>query len=73
MLSPGASRSTILDMLENEDSVSCLVVEPTVTALDMHPGALTESVWLSLPAAITVAMPADFRLSIIGLRESESQ
>ena len=42
-------------------------------ALDMHAGAATASVKPSLPEAITVAIPADLRLSIIALRESESQ
>ena len=46
---------------------------PTVIALEMHAGAFTASVKPSLPEAITVAIPAALRLSIIALRESESQ
>ena len=53
--------------------MSCFVVLPTVIALDMHAGAPTASVKPLLPEEITVAMPAAFRLSIIALRESESQ
>ena len=53
--------------------VSCFVVLPTVIALDMHPGVLTASVKPSLPAEITVAMPAALRLSIRALLEAESQ
>jgi hypothetical protein len=73
MLSPGASSDKNEAELENEERVSDFVVEPTLTALDMHAGAPRASVKSSLPEEITVAMPADLRLSIIALRESESQ
>src|SRR5215217_5248572 len=70
MPTPGASRSTIGDILELEAMASLSVVEPTVIALDMHPGAPTASVKPPLPEPTTVAMPATFRLSIIALRSS---
>ena len=73
MLEPGARRCKKEAELENDDSVSDFVVEPTLTALDMQPGLLMESVKPLLPEAITVAIPTDLRLSIIALRESESQ
>jgi hypothetical protein len=73
MLWPGASRERKEAELENEETASDSVVDPTLTALDMHAGAPMESVKPLLPEAITVAMPADLRLSIIGLRVSESQ
>ena len=37
---PGANRSTVCDILEKEDTASALVVEPTVTAVEMHPGEI---------------------------------
>lgn len=73
MLEPGARRCKKEAELENDDSVSDFVVEPTLTALDIQPGLLMESVKPLLPEAITVAIPADLRLSIIALRESVSQ
>jgi len=42
-----------------------LVVAPTLTAVEMQPGALTALVALLLPAAIAEAMPAARRLSMI--------
>jgi len=73
MLEPGASSDKKEAELENEDIVSDFVVEPTLTALDIQAGAPMESVKPLLPEEITVAIPADLRLSIIGLRVSESQ
>jgi len=40
------------------------LVEPTLTAVEMHAGALSEAAWPSLPEEMTVAMPADRRLSM---------
>jgi len=73
ILEPGARRERKEAELENEEMVSESVVEPTLTALDMQAGALMEFVKPLLPEEITVGMPAAFRLSIIGLRVSESQ
>src|SRR5215213_1867651 len=73
MLTPGASRSTIEEKLESGAMVSCLVVLPTVIALEMHAGEATASVKPSLPEAITVAIPAALRLSMTALRGSVSQ
>ncbi len=55
---PGANKSTIDALFEKFDTTSLFVVEPTVTAVEMHPGAPTAFVKLSFPEAITVAMPA---------------
>ena len=38
MLSPGANKSTMADTFEKLDTASALVVELTVTALEMQPG-----------------------------------
>ena len=46
---------------------------PAVIAVSMQPGAVTAFVFPLLPAAMTVAMPTERRLSMIGLRLSESQ
>src|SRR5690349_7068737 len=73
MLVPGAIRSTTADMLVKEEIMSDLVVDPTVTALEMHPGWLTIEVELSLPAAIAVNTPAARKLSIESFCESPSQ
>jgi hypothetical protein len=73
MLEPGARRDKKEAELENEDRVSNFVVEPTLTALDIQPGLPMESVKPLLPEAITVAIPADLRLSIIALWGCVSQ
>ena len=73
MLEPGARRCKKETELENDDKVSDFVVDPTLTALDIHPGLLMESVKPLFPEAITVAIPTDLRLSIAALRESVSQ
>src|SRR5829696_6442904 len=77
MPTPGASRSTIPEKLELGAMVSrfvvmesFVVVLPTVIALEMHAGAATASVKPSLPEAITVAIPAAFRLSMMALRSA---
>jgi hypothetical protein len=44
MLDPGARRDKKEAELENHETVSVSVVEPTLTALDMHAGAPMESV-----------------------------
>jgi hypothetical protein len=73
MLSPGASSERNEAELENDETVSDFVVEPTLTALDIQAGAPMELVKPSLPEEITVAIPADLRLSMTALRGSVSQ
>src|SRR4051794_19477538 len=75
MLTPGASRSTRPGAeLEKAATTSLLSpVAPTLTAVEMHAGVLIDVFELSLPVAMTVAMPAAFRLSTAALRESPSQ
>jgi hypothetical protein len=73
MFSPGARRDKKEAEFENEDRVSDFVVEPTLTALDIQAGLLMEFVKPLLPEAITVAIPTDLRLSIIGFWDSVSQ
>ena len=70
---PGATMSTRLLQLEKSERSSVLVEEATVMAVEMQPGRLTAPSKLSLPAAISVAMPAPFNRSMIGLRLSASQ
>src|SRR4029079_3379583 len=57
MSDPGAKKSVIAALFENSDTRSVLVVELTVTAVEMQPGKVTASVRPSLPAAMTVATP----------------
>ena len=52
---------------ENQDTTSALVVEATLTADETHAGAAMLVDDPSLPDATTVAIPADLRLSMIGL------
>ena len=70
---PGAKKSISVLELENNATVSVSSVAPTVIAVEMQPGELTALVKPSLPEAITVAILADLRLSIAGLRASLSQ
>src|SRR5215510_14046513 len=68
---PGASRETNEAMFEYESMTSDFVVAPTLTAVEMHPGAATAFVAPLLPApllpaAITEAIPTDRKLSMIG-------
>src|SRR5262245_33576708 len=66
-------------MFEYEAMTSDFVVAPTLTAVEMHPGALTEFVdpfspsTTAFPAATAVAMPTDRRLSMIAFVGSLSQ
>ena len=60
-------------MLEKLDLRSVLVLLATVTAVEIQPGADTESTHPLLPDAITVGMPAASKLSIAGFLESVSQ
>jgi hypothetical protein len=58
---------------EEEATTSLLVVDPTLIAVEMQPGPLMPFLYESLPAAMTVAIPTERRLSMAGLRGSESQ
>ena len=73
MLLPGASRVRKVALLEKDDTVSCFVVDPTLTAEEMQAGADMAFVWPSLPEATTVVMPAARKASIATLVGSESQ
>lgn len=65
---PGASRFKNGAELENEETVSNLVVEPTLTAEEMQPGEAMAVVNELFPDEITVAIPAARRLSIAAFR-----
>jgi hypothetical protein len=76
---PGASKDKNVALLENDETASATApkepspVEPTLTAVEIHEGkemALTRE---SLPAAMTVAIFADLRRSMIGFLGSLSQ
>ena len=67
MLLPGASTSTVSERLENPEMLSASVVEPTVKAVDIHPGDPIAAGKLSFPAAITVVPPAVINWSIMAL------
>ena len=64
MYEPGAYTSMRFGAeFEKDETKSPFVVDPTVTAEDMHAGEATESEYPLLPAAITVAMPDAARVS----------
>src|SRR5713226_7803617 len=73
MTPPGAKSERKDAVFENDDTVSVFSVEPTLTAEEIHAGELSFEVEPSLPAAMTVAIPTERRLSTTGLRGSESQ
>jgi hypothetical protein len=50
--------------LEKDDTTSLLVVEPTLTADEMHAGEASAVGVPSLPAATTVAIPTDRSVSM---------
>src|SRR4029079_5215022 len=72
-LTPGAKRSSSVPRLLKLATASESSVAPTVTAVEMQPGAPTAFVNPLLPAAIAVAMSLERRLSIGVLRLSPSQ
>src|SRR4030095_11189129 len=75
----GASSERNEALLEKLETASATVpsdpssVEPTLIAVEMQPGALRALVKPSFPAAITVAIPTERRLSMATLRGSLSQ
>src|SRR5262245_56429427 len=73
MDSPGAKSDKNGATLEKVETTSAFVVEPTLTALEMHAGAAIAPVNPSLPDATTVATPSDRRVSIAGFMGLESQ
>jgi hypothetical protein len=58
MLEPGANMSTQLPWLLNDDSMSELVVEPTVITVGSDAGEKVHASTLSFPAATTTTIPA---------------
>ncbi len=70
---PGASRDRNEALLENHDTVSALVVDPTLIAVEMHAGNSSRPVAPSFPAATTVAIPTERRLSTVDLPGAVSQ
>lgn len=64
MSSPGASRERKLAEFDNVETRSPAVLEPTLTADEMHAGAASAFALPSFPDAIVTAMPAETRLSI---------
>jgi hypothetical protein len=69
---PGARRETSGELFENNDTSSRIApsdpspVDPTLTAVEMHAGTEMPDALPWFPEAITVAMPAERRLSIKG-------
>jgi hypothetical protein len=59
---PGAKSDMKEATLEKDETASLSVVEPTLMALEMQAGEEMALVQLQLPAAITVAVPAERRL-----------
>ena len=70
---PGASSSTCWLEFEKSATSRPSVLAPTVTAVEMHDGALTPPLEPSLPEATIVTMPAERKLSIAALRTSVLQ
>ena len=68
---PGAKSVMKEATFEKEETAFESVAEPTLTAEGMQAGPLMAFVKPSFPEAITEAMPADRRLSMLSLRESE--
>jgi hypothetical protein len=64
MEEPGARRERKVAEFEKIETPSDLVVDPTLTAEEIQAGALRASLNPSLPAAATVAIPTERRLSI---------
>ena len=65
MSSPGANRDMNGATFENEDTASDFVVEPTLTADEIQAGEDSDVGEPSLPAATTVATPAERSVSMI--------
>src|SRR5439155_25476635 len=70
---PGANSDMNGATLENDEIASDFVVDPTLIADEMQPGASSVVDDPSLPAAMTVAMPTERRLSMLGFSGSLSQ
>ena len=71
--SPGARSEVSAEMLEKPERSPFLLREPTLTVVETQAGKLMAPVALSFPAATTVAMPTERRLSMIFLIGSPSQ
>lgn len=65
--SPGAKSEKNDATLENADTVSSLFVEPTLTAEEIQAGDEIANGIPLLPEAMTVAMPIERKLSMMGL------
>ena len=63
--SPGARSERNDAEFEKDETTSDLVVEPTLTAVEIQAGKLRPSMNPSFPEAMTVTMPTERRLSII--------
>ena len=61
--SPGAKRSRKEALSVNEDTSSESLVEPTLIALDTHPGASKAFTYPSFPDATTGAIPTNCNVS----------
>src|SRR5262245_62054158 len=70
---PGASKDRKEATFENDDTASVFVVEPTLTAVETQPGELMAFVKPPFPAATTVAMRTERRLSMMAFVGSWSQ
>ena len=71
---PGASKSKKLASLEKlATSLPFAFTAPTLTAVEIQAGADMLSVYPLFPAAITVAIPTEYKLSTVVFLESLSQ
>ena len=70
---PGASKSRKLALFEKLETLSVLVVDPTLIADEIQAGAASALVNPSLPDEITVAIPTERSRSIAAFLGSPSQ
>src|SRR6516225_452358 len=73
MFSPGASSDRKGAMSEKKDTSSVRLLDPTLTADEIHAGEVRADPEKLLPEATTLAIPSDRRLSILGFIGSLSQ
>ena len=66
----GCARSALCGSRGCASVTWILVVAPTLTADEMHPGALRRVPDPEFPAAMTVAIPTERRVSIAALTEA---
>src|SRR5262245_3227499 len=70
---PGASGDRKGAMPEKSDTSAVGLLDPTLTADEIHAGVVSDDPETLLPEATTLAIPSDRKLSILGFSGSLSQ